>query len=49
MAKAAGKSGTQVKLSGWTGGGLAFEKCNMSHRVREHCLPGQGLQHKAPW
>ncbi|WP_157723907.1 hypothetical protein [Thermincola potens] len=32
-----------------TGGGLAFEKCNMSHRVREHCLPGQGLQHKAPW
>ncbi|WP_157723990.1 hypothetical protein [Thermincola potens] len=49
MAKAAGKSGTQRRLSGWTGGGLAFEKCNMSHRVREHCLPGQGLQHKAPW
>ncbi|WP_157723896.1 hypothetical protein [Thermincola potens] len=49
MAKAAGKSGTQVKLSSRTGGGLAFEKCNMSHRVRERCLPGQVLQHKAPW
>ncbi|WP_207642450.1 hypothetical protein, partial [Thermincola ferriacetica] len=49
MAKAAGKSGTQVKLSSRTGGGLAFEKCSMSHRVRERCLPGQVLQHKAPW
>ncbi|WP_157723925.1 hypothetical protein [Thermincola potens] len=49
MAKAAGKSGAQRRLSARTGGGLTCKKCNMSHRVRERCLPGQVLQHKAPW
>ncbi|GAB4266061.1 hypothetical protein [Thermincola ferriacetica] len=49
MVKAAGKSGPQPRLRNRTGGGLTYEKCNMSHRVRERCLPGQVLQHKAPW
>ncbi|WP_198360516.1 hypothetical protein [Thermincola potens] len=49
MVNAAGKSGTQRRLSARTGGGLTIKKCNMSHRVRERCLPGQVLQHKAPW
>ncbi|WP_461570232.1 hypothetical protein [Thermincola ferriacetica] len=48
MAKAAGKSGAQRRLRDRTGGGLTFEECNMSHRVRERCLPGKGLQHQAP-
>ncbi|WP_198360468.1 hypothetical protein [Thermincola potens] len=49
MAKTAGKSGTQRMLSVRTGGGLTCKKFSMSHRVRERCLPGQVLQHKAPW
>ncbi|WP_198360501.1 hypothetical protein [Thermincola potens] len=48
MAKAAGKSGTQRRLRNRTEGGLAYKKYTMSHRVREHCLLGQVLQHKAP-
>ncbi|WP_157724021.1 hypothetical protein [Thermincola potens] len=48
MAKAAGKSGTQRRLRVRTGGGPAFKKCYMSHRVRERCLNGQVLQHQAP-
>ncbi|GAB4269296.1 hypothetical protein [Thermincola potens] len=49
MAKAAGESSTQLKMSAWTGGGLAFKEINMSHRVRERCLLVKVLQHKAPW
>ncbi|WP_461568973.1 hypothetical protein [Thermincola ferriacetica] len=48
MAKAAGKSGAQHRLSDRTGGGLTYQKCYMSHRVRERCLNGKGLQHQAP-
>ncbi|WP_157723917.1 hypothetical protein [Thermincola potens] len=48
MAKAAGKSGAQRILSVRTGGGLTCKKFSMSHRVRERCLPGKGLQHQAP-